>query len=125
MSFDPNVIPEETHRRWLAELLKTAGEQLFIAEMDGVAIGTGRLTAMGKSAIAHLTIAPASRGRGYAAEIICSLVDEARRQERERVEAYIKTNNAASIRAFLRAGFCEIKADESIVTMEFRWNSTT
>ena len=118
MSFDPNVIPEETHRRWLAALFRTRGERLFIAEYDGDAIGTGRLTAMGKAVVVHVTIAPEQRGKKYAARVITALVEKAMEQGRDRIEAYIKSSNAASLRAFAIAGFAEVRRDGDIVVME-------
>jgi mycothiol synthase len=55
--------------------------------------------------VRSLVVAPRARRMGVAHQIICCLVEEARRQGADRVFADIDDDNFASLRTFRRAGF--------------------
>ena len=116
------VAPEE-HLRWLTATLANPGRRLFIAEGPEGPVGTARLdfTANGRAgevslewtpaAEVSLTVAPASRAYGWGSTILHALVAEARGLGRTRLDARIRNENAASLCAFIGAGFLPVGVD--------------
>ncbi len=110
VSFQSGVIAWETHLPWLERRLASAQSLLLIAEESaGVPLGMVRFD-IGDAAAAGATIsinlAPAQRGRGLGPALILLGCRELRRAHGEmEIHAFIKPGNAASVRAFERAGF--------------------
>jgi RimJ/RimL family protein N-acetyltransferase len=96
---------KERHRRWLDERLKDSGTKLYIAEVGGEAVGTGRLDCRAHSVWLSLTVAARHRGKRYAEQIIEALVAEAKKINAPQVRAIVKGENVTSLKAFLAAGF--------------------
>ena len=107
---------KERHRRWLAERLDDAATKLYIVEVDGQPVGSGRLDvrrvissrtkpSQVKCVWLNLTVAAAARGKGYAEAIIEALVAEAKAINAPEVRAIVQADNVASHKAFLGAGF--------------------
>ena len=114
-----SVTPEE-HAAWLTTVLADPARRLMIVELewwdaDAIhgggrfleRIGTYRLDGIGTETVeVSLTVAPEERGRGYARQIIALATDHAWTFARTaRVVATARTNNRASLIAFLRAGY--------------------
>ncbi len=93
------VSPAE-HRQWLQAQLRNPDMQLYIAESDGMAVGTVR--AVGENGVAELswTIAPEARGRGYAKAMVAALANRITGP----IRAEIKTGNMASVKVAEHAG---------------------
>lgn len=122
-SLERTEVSAEEHLRWLTATLANPGRRLFIAEGPEGPVGTARLdfTANGRagemslewtpSAEVSLTVAPASRAHGWGSTILHALVAEARGLGRTRLDAHIRNTNAASLRAFIGAGFLPYTVD--------------
>jgi N-acetylneuraminate synthase len=110
MSLSSDVVTEAEHAAWLAHSLATTLRALFVAEHGGHVIGQARLDVIQQlgalgSAEVSITVAPDARGKGHAASILIAAEHEARGIGIKRLEARIKPDNEASIRAFKRAGY--------------------
>lgn len=107
-SFTQAAIAWEDHERWFARKLADTRCLLFIAEdVQDRPVGQVRFD-LGDdgSAVISVSIAPSFRGQGYAATAIARGCEALRgRHGPLTVLAYIRRDNLASQRAFLRAGF--------------------
>jgi N-acetylneuraminate synthase len=110
MSLSSGTVTEAEHAAWLAQSLASTLRSLFVAEHGGQAIGQARLDVIQQlgalgSAEVSITVAPGARGKGHAPAILVAAEHEARRIGITRLEARIKPDNEASVRAFKRAGY--------------------
>lgn len=114
-SFDAEEIPRERHARWLEDTLARADRRLYVAVLDGTDVATARLDIAGREAEVSLTVAPEQRGRGVGAQVLEALAREAAAGLAIfRLIARVRPENAASRRAFERAGFHLVEAGESL-----------
>jgi RimJ/RimL family protein N-acetyltransferase len=90
----------ETHRVWLLRLLADPSRRLFIAEEQGVPVGTARADWQDDAWLLSWTTAPEARGRGIAKRMLTLLLC----QFAEPVRAEVKAGNAASARIAEHAG---------------------
>lgn len=106
-SFHSQPIAWEQHRQWFAGKLADNGCRLLIAEQAGLAVGQIRFDSIAPGeAEVDVSVNSGRRGKGYGAAIIRS--GAAYVFEGDAVttlHAWIKADNAASIRAFCHAGF--------------------
>lgn len=108
-SYDSAPIPWETHVQWLASRLTDPRTVLLVGtDARGVAVGQVRFDVDGRRAIVSVSLAAALRGTGYGTE----LLREASRRVLgggavDAIDAYVKEENRASVRAFLHAGYAE------------------
>jgi len=109
-SLDGARIPRAHHVAWLERRLAAPEEcRIWVAEVDGEVVGQSRMDALGQGAgEISVGLAPAARGRGLGGRLIREATARgiAELGLRE-VVAVIKPDNAASIRAFERAGYGE------------------
>jgi len=113
-SFSSDAISWETHVAWFAEKLMPEKSVIFIAEYeDGNAAGQIRFDfRQDGEADVNLSLAKEKRGCGLAVPVIQAGVRELfATTECKRVHAFVKPENAASMRAFEKAGFVRIGAD--------------
>jgi UDP-2,4-diacetamido-2,4,6-trideoxy-beta-L-altropyranose hydrolase len=110
VSFSSESIPWEEHLRWFNAKLGNSGCLLLIAEDSaGVPIGQVRFDVVRKNeAVISVSVDRENRGKGFGSTIIrlasqklCDLT------EINVIHAYIKQNNEASFRAFMKAGYRE------------------
>jgi UDP-2,4-diacetamido-2,4,6-trideoxy-beta-L-altropyranose hydrolase len=110
VSFSSESIPWEAHLRWFNAKLGNSGCLLLIAEDSaGVPIGQVRFDVVRKNeAVISVSVDRENRGKGFGSTIIrlasqklCDLT------EINVIHAYIKQNNEASFRAFMKAGYKE------------------
>lgn len=114
--------PEDlcAHYRWLSAILQTDTARLFIAEDDGVAVGTGRLDLVDGRAEVSITIAPEHRGCGYALELVRALLLRVPvTWPSFTVRAVVKLENVHSLRAFAAAGFLPVVFKPSWVILQW------
>ena len=102
MSFSSTQISWGDHQSWFQKRLMDPASLFYIAENQGRPVGQVRFEQEGDEVLVSLTVAPEERGKGYASRIISSGVVRAGLSE---VVAYIKPENARSVRAFERAGY--------------------
>lgn len=108
MSFSTDPIPLEGHERWFRQRLDDPGCLFGIGiDEDGGAVGQVRLENAGEDErIISMSLAPEHRGLGLGSYLIEEGVRRAAERARfSQVHAYIKSENQASVRAFMRAGF--------------------
>jgi RimJ/RimL family protein N-acetyltransferase len=103
-SFSSDSIPFETHRKWFQSKLQDEACSFYVIEKHLTPIGVVRLD-QGEETIVSITLAPEARGKGYGATALRLSLSEYWRNHDDPVFAYIKANNARSLRAFVRAGF--------------------
>jgi UDP-2,4-diacetamido-2,4,6-trideoxy-beta-L-altropyranose hydrolase len=113
-SFSSAPIPWETHVAWFAEKVGRNRSLLFIAENEeGIAFGQIRFDLKGGEAELNLSLAKEKRGIGLAVPLIEAGVRELLAgNECERVHAFVKPQNAASARAFEKAGFVRVGVEQ-------------
>lgn len=96
--FTPEPVNWENHIKWLKKTLSDENCMLLIAEQEGIFVGQIRLD---KEWVTSISLAEPFRGKGLSANIL----EETSQKVEGCVTAYIKEDNAISIKAFKRAGF--------------------
>ena len=106
MSKSTAAVTAADHEAWFSSALANPKRQLLVAEHEGQGVGTVRLD-LGEHGGAEisLTVAPAHRGRGLAARMLAAAEDPARQSGVLWLHALVKPDNAASLKAFKRAGY--------------------
>lgn len=121
-SFHSASIRLEEHRRWFAEKLNNPLSLIYIGEdcspnvagQDATAqeaacprpVGQVRFQLDGNSAVISVGVAPEFRGKGWGATLVSFATRAvARNRLIDRVDAFVKPQNAASIRLFQKTGF--------------------
>lgn len=107
VSFMSTPIAKEDHVRWFTQKIASAEDRLFIAmDQSDRAAGLVRFSFEGKRAVISINLAPEFRGKGLGTALI---VQGCRRlfatSDTEEIDAFIKPENAASEKAFSKAGF--------------------
>jgi ribosomal protein S18 acetylase RimI-like enzyme len=95
-----------------------AGEGLWIAELDGQAVGAVTLRDLGDglARLGHLALAPEARGSGTGRRLVETVLAAARAAGYERVELLTFSDLTAARELYRRGGF-ELKSSEHVV----RW----
>lgn len=110
-SFSSEPIPWETHVQWFTRKLADPQCRLWIVEACPATLGQVRFDLEGRVAAISVGLDPAQRGRNLGALLIWAACRKlAREADVERIVAFIKPDNAASIRAFEKAGFARAGA---------------
>ena len=107
-SFTSGPVPWKTHVAWFEGKLADDHTFFYLAEREpGVAVGQIRFDrSSSDEAEVHMVVAPSSRGRRLSASLIeAGLRSFYASSGVSIVQALIKPENAASIKAFRRAGF--------------------
>jgi UDP-2,4-diacetamido-2,4,6-trideoxy-beta-L-altropyranose hydrolase len=121
-SFRSRPIEWDEHVAWFDARTRDPASRIYIIEAGGESSGVLRFDLDGPArAVVSINIAPEARGRGLGPDALregCALVsaDDAVSS----VTAYIKPDNAASLRTFERSGFVRsgstmIEGDEAAV----------
>ena len=106
VSFTSESIPWEQHVTWFTRKLADANTRLWIAEQDGAPLGQVRFDLAGSTATISVSLDAARRGKNLGALLIWSACQKLFHEAAiESIHALIKPDNAASIRAFEKAGF--------------------
>ena len=120
-SFVGKPIPWDEHTAWFARRLQDPDSVMYMAcdEQDNP-VALIRFDIEGAAAAIGINVAPGQRGRGHGAAAI-RLAGERLMAERdvERIDAYIKPTNEASLRAFAKAGYggrepCTVKGQPAV-----------
>lgn len=96
-----DVVPWDEHIRWLEGVIASPNRLLLVGEDERGPVGTVRFEVDEGRAEISVTVGPERRGKGHAVPLIrlaCSWI-------RVPIDAFIRRDNVASIRAFERAGF--------------------
>lgn len=107
-SFTSDPISWETHAQWFQKKLASGDSVLYIVEVGSVPIGQVRFDfERDESAEVSIAISEQYRGRGYGAKALV-VASKSFLQEFsviQRIDAYIKPDNAASVKSFGNAGY--------------------
>jgi len=106
-AFNVEKISWEEHQKWLQKKMCSSNTKIFILKDGDQSVGQVRLDwDNDQKAIIDVSIDSACRGRGYGGQGI-KLISEAvvMRGLVKEIVAYVKTDNQASYRSFLKAGY--------------------
>ena len=109
LSFSTDPITWENHVKWLKGKLSDPSCLFFIAEIDNVPIGQVRFDIKNGEAIISVSLESSYRGKGIGTSLIAlstSRIFEL--TDLDRIQAYVKPDNKASISSFLKANFKEL-----------------
>jgi len=99
-------IPRADHERWFAARLAAEDCLIWIAEVDGAAVGQVRCERRGDAFEVDIYVEAAQRRRGLALRMLEVAVARVRTEYQDaRLIARVRTGNMASQRLFQRAGF--------------------
>jgi UDP-2,4-diacetamido-2,4,6-trideoxy-beta-L-altropyranose hydrolase len=106
-SFRQEEVDRDEHRRWLeTKLLAPDRARIWILMEDGVPVGQVRYDRNGESADISVSIDDRFRGRGLGTAILRMSAPRACRDLGvSELRGMVKLDNAASMAAFVRAGF--------------------
>ncbi len=106
-SFSSEPIASDEHEAWFRQSLRNPQRLILVANAAGAACGIFRLDidASGHTADVGLNLAPEARGRGLAVPVLTQGTRFARGLGIQRLVAYIKPSNSASVKSFMRAGY--------------------
>ncbi len=107
-------ITPSQHEAYMARAIAQDGLWYYVAMVDGIAIGTGRIELCNGVLMLSYYVDAAHRGNGYGSEIIQILTLEAKRKGYTHMRAIVRIDNAVSLRALLGGGFTLSK----ILTLE-------
>lgn len=104
-SFSSDNISFEGHSKWFTNKLGQKNAYFYILEDDVRPCGLVRIEEGEEYAVVGITVGPESRGKGYSSSMLQMALVDFRESSSQKVYAYIKKENVASIKAFERAGF--------------------
>ena len=93
-SHNTTLISEDEHIQWLKKILANDNRKLYVAEIDGVPVGTIRLDFENLGYELSWTVSPTMRGSGIGKAMVAWLAKDIP----ESIRAEIKVGNIASIR---------------------------
>lgn len=113
-SFNPEPIPWERHLPWFQARLASASSRIWLLERYGAPVGVIRYDRTGPdSAQISFAAARSQRGRGVGTRLLTmSLAPAAAALGLRSVEGAVFAENAASARAFLKAGYTQAAAEQ-------------
>jgi UDP-2,4-diacetamido-2,4,6-trideoxy-beta-L-altropyranose hydrolase len=120
-SFSSEPIPWDEHAAWFARRLQDPDSVMYLAcDEEDNPVAFVRFDIDGSVAAIGINVAPDQRGKGYGTEAI-RLAGERLAAERsiDRIDAYIRPENQASLRAFAKAGYegrepCTVKGQPAV-----------
>lgn len=128
-AFSPDPISWEDHERWFARKIADPLCLLFIAEDDEAPLGQIRFDVGegGTEAEISVSVQRAHRRRGVGTALIEEGIQAAAAEGLRTVHAYIKPENEASVRAFVRAGFVSAGTTEvrGAEALHYIWHRET
>ena len=122
-AFSQDPIEWEQHESWFDKKLSDDKCLIWIAEVDSMPVGQIRFDCEGDSAEVDLHLAPQQRGKGYGTQLIVSGTQKIFAETPiQSIEASVKKDNAASAKAFEKAGFVQTKSDDDVLTFTLQKN---
>lgn len=114
-SFNTNKISIEEHTKWFTKAINDNSKLMLIFSDNNVNIGQVRVEITAESeAIIDISIDEKQRGNGYASQLLQIATDEFLCINPQHIiNAHIKTENIASIKSFLKAGFIIDKQNDN------------
>jgi UDP-2,4-diacetamido-2,4,6-trideoxy-beta-L-altropyranose hydrolase len=113
-SFDRQPVAAEEHERWLRARLDDPAHRILIGELSGVPVGVVRFATENHVATISIAVDAGRRRRGIGVRLIgAGVVQLTREGVADRVDAWIRSDNGASLAAFTAAGFRPVDHDAS------------
>jgi RimJ/RimL family protein N-acetyltransferase len=116
VSSNPVAVIAESHKAWLFNIMRDNETHLYIAEVDGIPIGQGRVERAWKaiskkmdSCLIGYSIASEYRRQGHGVELVHTLVQCARLLGYHTVSCRIKRTNTRSIAVAVKVGIDTIE----------------
>ncbi|MFD1992648.1 GNAT family N-acetyltransferase [Paenibacillus nicotianae] len=125
MSFSSEPILKEEHEKWFAHVMENPNIVLLIAEVNNEPIGFVRFNISNDEAVISIAINRSQRGKGLAVLMINESIKYIKKIKYiEHIYAYIKEENAPSIRTFLKANFLLVEKEkkEDYFYLKFRYS---
>jgi RimJ/RimL family protein N-acetyltransferase len=115
MSFNSSNISLEQHNKWFDSIINSPNIFTYIASVNGKDIGQIRFEEKDKfDAIVSIYLEKGSTGKGLGEKLLTAgLKHFYTHLKYTRVFAYIKSENPASIKTFMNAGFIELPINEA------------
>lgn len=112
-SFSSNPIPWNKHNEWFSKMLTDENSRFYIAENpEGVKAGQVRFRINGKDATITTSLVSEFRGKGYGRMLISQGSDSLFRvTDVDTIHSYIKPENTASVKSFVKAGYSQTDLD--------------
>jgi RimJ/RimL family protein N-acetyltransferase len=105
-SFNPAQIKYESHKKWLAEKFEQKTNIFYIIEFENQKAALVRFERKKEeTTVIGIHIDKKFRGRGLASEFIIKASKKYLVKNSEKISAFIKIENMASIKSFTKAGF--------------------
>ena len=108
-SFSSETICYEEHKAWFERLLQNKNCRQYIYIYEGKEAGQARLTVNGENAEIGYSICAEVRGQGHGRKLLELVCRQAQQDfpEVRKLVGKVKTENTASQKAFVKAGFEE------------------
>lgn len=122
-SFSTKPITLDEHAKWFRSVLADPHRLLYVLTVANQFMGQIRFDLSGDTAVISISISREFRGLGFAPELLALSLDRLKKQtfgQVKEVFAYVKPQNVASQRIFLKANFlpCACEKEE---TLKFRY----
>ncbi len=111
-SYFTEAIPLETHKAWFTKKLADPASLIYIAEFNQEPAGMIRYDVLEDHAVVGVSVAEPFRGKGLAPEFLKGTAKLYFERNSVPVEAFIKTQNQASIRSFEKAGYKKTREEK-------------
>jgi RimJ/RimL family protein N-acetyltransferase len=108
VSFDSDIIPWDVHKNWFIKRLSEKSTRLFVVEtQSGNKVGQLRFEKKSEGYVISVSLVREFRGKGLGSEIIKLGSEQLFKEfpDVEKINAYIKHDNKASVHAFSKAGY--------------------
>ena len=99
-SLTQHIIGKKEHARWLRESLTNPHRTIYVAEKDGIPVGTFRVDSQEDLLFLSWTIAPPWRNRGFGRE----MVETVKIEDHKILKAVIRKDNIPSAKLALHLG---------------------
>lgn len=116
-AFNTRMIEYEDHVRWFKDKLSRRDNIIFICDLEKIPIGQIRVDFQdNNTGLISYSIAEGFRGRGYGTELLKLIAEKIKkyRPEIKVLTGKVKRENAASRKAFEKAGYKRVDRDEYI-----------
>ena len=110
-SHNTTLISEDEHIQWLKRIMANENRKLYVAEIDGVPVGTARVDSEAFGYELSWTVSPTMRSSGIGKTMISLLA----KGISEPIRAEIKTGNITSIRIAEEAGMVFDREEKGVL----------
>lgn len=110
-SLTQHIIGKKEHAKWLRNCLSDPSRKIYVAEKNGIPVGTFRIDSQEEWLFLSWTIAPSWRHRGLGRE----MVESVRIDDHKALKAVIRKNNVPSTKLALYMGLSLQSEEEDLL----------